>query len=174
MKKATNWAIGGVLFTSVFGTLLHFAFEWSGNNQVVGLFSAVNESIWEHMKLIFFPMVVFALLQNWLANSDWEGYWCQKLKSILVALILIPIIYYTYTGILGESADWFNIMIFFISAATAYRAEAVSFQKGLKCSLSESVSVCILVMLALIFIVFTIAPPEIPLFADPRTGGYGI
>ena len=43
------WQLGGFAFTAVFGTALHFLFDWSGKNTVVGLFSAVNESIWEHM-----------------------------------------------------------------------------------------------------------------------------
>ena len=43
------------------GTLLHFLFDWTGGNAVVALFSAVNESIWEHLKLLFYPMVLFAV-----------------------------------------------------------------------------------------------------------------
>ena len=45
------------IFISVLGVLLHFTYEWSGNNPIVGLFSATNESTWEHLKLLFFPML---------------------------------------------------------------------------------------------------------------------
>lgn len=41
------------IFISVLGVLLHFTYEWAGDNAVVGLFSAVNESTWEHLKLLF-------------------------------------------------------------------------------------------------------------------------
>lgn len=173
MKKPTQWAIGGFLFTSVMGTLLHFAFEWSGNHPIVGLFSAVNESIWEHMKLIFFPMVVYAIIQYRFWQGRGEDYWCEKHVSILIALVLIPLIYYTYTGILGKSVDWFNIAIFFISAGEAYRSEAIRFQKGAVCALSGKASVIVIAVIALLFVFFTFSPPKIPLFADPRTGVYG-
>ena len=149
MKHATYWSIGGFLFTSVLGTLLHFAFEWSGNDPVVGLLSAVNESIWEHMKLIFVPMVVYALIQHRFGQGIGEGYWCEKLRSIMIALILIPVIYYTYTGILGLSADWFNIAIFFISAGIAYRSEAIRFQNRRICPLPETVSVLFVILIGL-------------------------
>ena len=46
------------IFISVLGVLLHFTYEWSGDNAVVGLFSAVNESTWEHLKLLFFPFLL--------------------------------------------------------------------------------------------------------------------
>lgn len=51
------------LFISILGTLLHFTYEWSQNNAIVGLFSAVNESTWEHLKLLFFPMLFLTLFE---------------------------------------------------------------------------------------------------------------
>jgi len=57
-KKLFIW---GFLFMSVIGTLLHFVYEWSGNNSIVRLFAPWNESTWEHMKLLFFPMLALVL-----------------------------------------------------------------------------------------------------------------
>ena len=51
------------IFISVLGVLLHFTYEWSGDNAVVGLFSAVNESTWEHLKLLFFPFLLLTILE---------------------------------------------------------------------------------------------------------------
>jgi hypothetical protein len=36
----------GTVFIVILGSILHFTFEWSGGNPVVGAFSAVNESVW--------------------------------------------------------------------------------------------------------------------------------
>lgn len=44
------------IFIMILGVVLHFTFEWANNNILVGTFSPVNESIWEHLKLLFFPM----------------------------------------------------------------------------------------------------------------------
>lgn len=55
MQVKTRLNLFRFIFISILGVLLHFTYEWSGDNPAVGLFSAVNESTWEHLKLIFFP-----------------------------------------------------------------------------------------------------------------------
>lgn len=166
-----GWQTAGFLFTSVAGTLLHFAYEWSGESSIAGLFSAVNESIWEHMKLIYFPMIVFSLIQRRFVEDS--RFWCIKLAGMLTALMLIPTLYYTYTGALGISADWFNITIFFLVAGMAFYVETKLFQSGVACPVSSWTAAGILLLIGLLFGMFTFYPPHIPLFADPRTGLYG-
>ena len=51
-----NFQIFSTIFVMILGTLLHFTYEWSGGNLLVASFSAVNESTWEHLKLLFYPM----------------------------------------------------------------------------------------------------------------------
>ena len=103
MKKSlTHWQIAGFFFVSVVGTLLHFLFEWSGEGRLVALIAPVNESIWEHMKLVLWPMAVFALVEYRSIGKEIGRFWCAKLKGLLTALLLIPAIYYLYTGALGQ------------------------------------------------------------------------
>lgn len=162
------WQSAGFIFTSIVGTLLHFLFDWTGQNVVAALFSAVNESIFEHMKLLFYPMFAFALIQNRFMGS--ENFWCIKLKGMLLGLGLIPILYYTYTGILGTSADWFNIAIFFLAAGAAFWWEAQLFKKNQACSIN---ALPFILLIAVAFPVLTFYPPHIPFFRDPQTGTYG-
>ena len=54
--------ITGYIAVAILGTLLHFVYEWSGSNMIVGLFSSTNESTWEHMKLAFYPMLIFSII----------------------------------------------------------------------------------------------------------------
>lgn len=163
--------MAGFIFTSIVGTLLHFLFDLTGGNWAAGLVSAVNESIWEHMKLIYVPMVIFAVIEWKFTGKDICGFWCVKLRGILLALILIPVLYYAYTGILGISADWFNIAIFFIAAGAAYRYEAKAERRP--CGMGNKAAVGIILLIGLIFAVLTFFPPHIPLFRDPITGTYG-
>lgn len=155
------------------GTLLHFLFDWTGGNAVVALFSAVNESIWEHMKLLYYPMLMFAFLEYSHWGKEIPGFWCVKLIGILTGLALIPTIYYTYTGILGVSADWLNIAIFFFAAAVAFYAETKLFGRQYPCWLSANKAFVILCMIGVVFTVLTFATPKIPFFQDPLTGTYG-
>ena len=62
-KRLNFWPLAGFLTVSVLGTLAHFAYEWSGKQLLAGAFCAVNESTWEHMKLLFFPALLFTMIQ---------------------------------------------------------------------------------------------------------------
>ena len=172
-KSASFWQMMGFLFTSVLGTFLHFLFDLTGGSVLAALISAVNESIWEHMKLLFYPMVLFALLEYRAWGKNISGFWCVKGKGILLGLTLIPVLYYTYTGILGVSTDWFNITIFFLAAGIAYRWETKAFQKDIPSRIPPRMAVGMILLLALVFTLLTFLPPEIPFFRDPLTGTYG-
>ena len=174
MKKTVKfWQMGGFIFTAVAGTLLHFLFEWTGENGVAALFSAVNESIWEHLKLLFYPMLIFALAEAFFWGRETDSFWCIKLTGALLGLVLIPVLYYTYTGISGVNADWLNITIFFLTAGFVYWVETKLFQRKFSCRLGKRWAIFFLCLIAIVFTVFTFLPPEIPLFRDPVTGTYG-
>lgn len=175
MKKSIScWQFVGFIFTSIAGVLLHFLYDLSNNNFIVGLFSAVNESIWEHMKLLFFPMFLFALVQSHYFDKEYKNFWCVKLLAIPLGVGIIPVIYYTYTGILGVTADWFNITIFFIAAAISYYFETKLLKRENSFCKFPIMALTILCVIGLIFVVLTFIPPQIPLFQDPITKTYGI
>jgi hypothetical protein len=171
--KIGLWQLVGFAVTSLGGTLLHFLYDWLGEAVWIAPFSGVNESTWEHMKLLFWPMLAFAIVQSFFFRSR-QDFWCIKLRGILLGMLLIPVIFYTYNGAVGRSPDWFNIAIFFAAAAGVYLYEARLFEGGrVKCG-SPNRAVAALVGLAVLFAVFTFVTPEIGLFRDPLTGSYGI
>ncbi|MBR2371175.1 MAG: hypothetical protein IKA82_04065 [Clostridia bacterium] len=174
MKKSIGlWQLMGFAVTSLGGTILHFLYEWLGGAVWIAPFSGVNESTWEHMKLIFFPMLIFAAVQSFFFR-DRTDFWCVKLRGIILGIILIPILFYTYNGVVGGSPDWINIAIFFISAAVAYVYETrLLNNEGGRCQYPK-MAVTVLVVIAVLFVVFTFATPEIEIFRDPLTGSYGI
>ena len=165
MKKSISfWQMVGFIATGVGGTLLHFLYDWSGQHPVVGAFSAVNESIWEHMKLLFFPMLVFSLIEYSRIGKDYPNFWCVKLIGTLMGLTVIPVIYYTYTGALGVSADWFNIAIFFIAAAAVYWLETKLLQNSRPRCTFPAVALGTLLLIGVVFVMLTYYPLNLPLF----------
>lgn len=172
--KITSWQTVGFIFTSIAGVLLHFSYDWSNQSPLFAPFSAVNESIWEHMKLLFYPMFVFALIEHAFIGDGYDNFWNVKLIGILLGLILIPVLYYTYTGVSGAFVDWFNIAIFFLAAAASYWSETKLLTGNRNYYLSQSFALFLLCVLAFIFVVLTYIPPHIPLFQDPLSGGYGL
>ena len=167
------WQLVGFAVAVLGGTLLHFLYDLTNKATWIAPFSGINESTWEHMKLLFWPMLIFATVQSFFFKER-EDFWCVKLRGILLGLILIPVIFYTYNGVIGKSPDWINIAIFFVSAATAFLYETRLFNtEKLRCK-SPKLAIAMLSVIALLFVVFTFATPEIGIFKDPLTGTYGI
>ncbi|MBQ7314952.1 MAG: hypothetical protein IJW83_03005 [Clostridia bacterium] len=174
MKRSIGlWQLMGFAVTSLAGTLLHFLYDWTGGSAWVAPFSGVNESTWEHMKLLFWPMFIFAIVQSFFFK-DREEFWCVKLKGALLGLVLIPVLFYTYNGVIGRSPDWINIANFFVSAVIAYIYETRQFNNGTTACKSPKIAFAVLCIIAVLFVVFTFATPEIGIFKDPLTGAYGI
>ena len=174
MKRSIGlWQLSGFAITALGGTLLHFLYEWLGDAWWIAPISGVNESTWEHMKLLFWPMLIFAIVESFFFRER-ENFFCIKLRGILLGISLIPLIFYTYNGVIGKSPDWINIAIFFIAGAIAYAYETVQFIRGTLTCKNPKRAVLILLGVALLFVVFTFLTPEIAIFKDPLTGTYGI
>ena len=174
MKQASSlWQAVGFALVTIGGTILHFLYDWAGGSILVAPFSGVNESTWEHMKLLFWPLFLFALIQR-LFFKDQENYWCVKLAEVLLGLVLIPVLFYTYNGVFGKSPDWINIAIFYISAALVFLFEWWAFKNDWLQYKHPRLAFASICLIGALFVVFTFAPPQIPLFQDPLTGTHGI
>ena len=173
MKRSISlWQFVGFGVVTLGGTLLHFLYDWI-KKPWIAPFSGVNESTWEHMKLLFWPMFLFAVVQSFFF-TDRPDFWCVKLRGILLGLTLIPVLFYTYNGVIGKSPDWINIAIFFLSAALAFLWETRALQTGsVRCTF-PTLAFFALCAIGLLFVVFTFYTPKIPLFLDPLTGTYGL
>jgi hypothetical protein len=125
------------------------------------------------MKLLFWPLLLFAVVQRPFFRNQ-KNYWCVKLAEILLGLLLIPVLFHTYNGVFGKSPDWINITIFYISAALVFLFEWWAFKQDLLQCRYPRLAFVAICMIGVLFVLFTFAPPLIPLFRDPLTGTYGI
>ncbi len=173
-KPIKIWQLFNAAIVTLLGTLLHFLYGLTGDCAWVAPFSAVNESTFEHMKILFFPMLLFAIIEGFFFRDN-KAFWCIKLKGTLLGLILIPILFYTYNGVIGPSPDFVNITIFFLSAGISAIYEARRLQRdNPRCILPPWCAKLGFLLLAAAFALFTFYTPEINLFLDPLTLSYGI
>ena len=170
-KNLSVWQLAGLTFTAVLGTLLHFLFSWT-DLLLFAPIAAVNESTFEHMKILFFPMLIFAVIQSRFYKES--GFWQVKTVGIILGTLLIPFLFYFYNGAFGKSPDWINILIFFLAAGVAYSVEYVLFQRDVFNGKSPVFPIVILSVIAIAFIAFTFFQPPLPIFQDPITKLYGI
>lgn len=172
------WQWMSFAVTALGGTILHFLYDWLGQAMWVAPFSGVNESTWEHMKLLYWPLVLITLAQGlWLKRQGVlpRNFLCAKFLGTLAGLILIPVIYYTYSGCFGKSPDWLNITIFYLCAAAVFRLEAWLFTHWqVKYRQGNSLAIAGFIILAFAFVYYTFCPPFFPLFQDPVSREYGI
>ena len=166
MKRLKLYLILGFLFTAVLGTIWHFLYDWTGRGAIAALFFPVNESTWEHMKLVFFPVLVWSLLLPAGIRKDFPAMRCALLAGGLLGTWLVPVLFYTYSGILGRNLALIDIGIF-------YTAVLAAFWTAWKLRDSERAEkACPLILffsavMLLAFFLFTFAPPDIGLFAKP-------
>ena len=134
MKQLKKYIIIGIIFVLITGTLAHFFYEWTGNNYVTGLFTPVNESVWEHMKLLFFPMLIYLFVVFFKLRSDNPCIISAFCFGILLGTFLIPVFFYAYTSILGRNIFALDVGIFVLSTLIAFYSV---YKLTLSCKLKE-------------------------------------
>ncbi len=168
MKKLRRYITIGILFVIIMGSFAHFLYDLSGNNYIVGLFVPVNESIWEHMKLLFFPMLIYSDFMIFILKKEYPCITSALLFGILTGTMLIPISFYIYTFIIGKDVFILDICIFVLSSIIAFW---LSYKLTQSCKL-ECYTTLLRILVCILFIcfmLFTYYPPGLALFQDPAT-----
>ena len=159
--------ICAAVFTAVCGTLLHFVYGWTGENKAAALISPVNESTWEHLKLLFFPALLSAVAGCLIVDAP--GYMAAKFLGTATGLCSIVIIFYTYSGTLGRNFLLLDILTFYISVGIASELAV----RWCSAALPDAWGWAGFAALAALFLLCTQRPPHIALFRCPVSGGYG-
>lgn len=163
MKGIKSYIIAGIIFVSVLGTLLHFAYDLSGNNFIVGLFTPINESIWEHTKLIYFPMLFYLYISK---KAKHPCTTTAMLFGALSGVLLIISLFYSYSGIIGYNIAIVDISIFYISVIMSFY---IAYKLTLSCKVEKhKVILYVLnIIIILAYVLFTFNAPQIPLLVAP-------
>ena len=167
------WEIAGVFVVFMFGALLHFVFEWSGELAFVGAVASVNESVWEHFKQGFWPMFFYALVEYRYLRIGAGKLLVAKAVAVYLLPIFTGLVFYAYTAVTGEEILLVDIIIFLVAIIigqfVSYRILRMS-QPPRYMVVTAATAI---VLLAVILVVFTYFPPHLPIFMDP-SGSYGI
>ena len=172
MRK--HHTIIGIIFVSVLGTLAHFLYELSSFSTLVGLFTPINESIWEHLKLLFFPVLLFSVIEYFVRNKK-ERFICSRTTALFIGMLFIVIAFYTISGVIGKAYDWVNIAIYYVSVLIVFFGSELLIKncKGLSNS-STVFCLSLLILTAALFFIFTFYTPSLNIFIDPVTKFRGI
>lgn len=173
MDQTTIILICETLAITLIGSLLHFTYEWSGKNKFVAIFSAVNESTWEHIKLALSAIFICTLVDIWWLGGN-PNYWVARSMSFLVPIVVIPIIFYGYTSFTKRPILPVDIGSFVVAAFLSTLLFVAILNTQLVGSFGAIISIVVSVIVIAAYLLLTRFPLHNNfLFKDPITGQYG-
>lgn len=173
-KKVLIYEIVGTVSIIFLGSALHFTYELSGKLAIFGAFSAVNESVWEHLKLAFWPSLIWLLIEYLPLQKATNNFFTAKTLGAYLMVAIIPIVFYSYTSITGGSIFAVDITTFIVAVVVGQIISYNLFKKNQFSRIADKVALVMLAVLGIAFIAFTFYPPQLPIFQDPISKGYGI
>jgi len=175
MKRSIlKWELIGIAVISIVGSVLHFAFELSGNWPPMAVIAAVNESVWEHLKIAFWPALFYTVFEYPFFRGSTKNFVIAKATGIYVMPVAIVVLFYSYTAIIGQEILIVDILIFVVAVALGQLTSYKMLTIGRLPPWLDKVGIVLVILLAVAFGVFTFYPPHLPIFRDALTGTYGI
>ncbi len=167
-------AVGGAAASFGAAVLLHFLWDWSGGYMPVAVFAAVNESVWEHVKILSWPFLFWSIAEYYILRPDVRRLVTARTAGVLTVGVLTVVFFYVYSGILGYNVPWVDI-----SAAALWllAGELVSMRVLNSREQIEKywlIPAAVMTLVVVMLLCFTASAPHIGLFADPDTGLYGL
>ncbi len=173
-----RWEMWGILFIVLLGALLHFTFEFSGGWRPLGIISAVNESVWEHLKLAFWPALFWTIIE-WLClrrpkTDNHTNLLLAKAVGAYIMSAVIVVIFYSYTAFTGDSILAVDLSSFVIAIVIGQFVSYWLWRSRSSAQPPTWLGLAMFTIGILLFAIFTFYQPHVGLFQDSPTGGYGI
>ncbi|MEG0510532.1 MAG: DUF6512 family protein [Clostridia bacterium] len=154
-----------LFFLLLYGTFFHYVYDAIGSNLIINMFVPINESVWEHMKMLFYPSLAFFLL-NYMDNTG-STYIVSYVTGVTFSIVFCIVSYYIYDRFFPGISEVLNIVFYYISFASIfgimyvmnYVLEPLSDDFNFICEI-------ILISYVCIFCFYTYLPPNLDLFLD--------
>ncbi len=171
-SKVLSWHMHGMWVVIVLGFIFHFAFDLLNRPGFLAVFFPVNESVWEHLKLGLWPVILMGLFEFLTIRSVANNI----IHAVLLRFFLINgtvlIVFYTYTFFLGHSIVLVDILVYMVGVIVGQRSALRLFSSR---SLPWSwLSLLLMSLIVLLFGWFSYEPLHQPIFMDSRTGQFGM
>ena len=174
LKFFSKESLIDIIVICIIGTVLHFTFEFSGKNILVALFSAVNESVWEHIKIAVWAIYIVSLIKMAIKEERECNLWSSLFFKVLTVVILIPALYYLYKAIFIVENLIVDMSIFYISVIISRLVEVIVQNKIRISAKVEDVYKYLNLGIIIMFVIFTFLPPKLDIFKDKRKNTFGI
>ena len=169
-----KYLLWGIPFIFAVGTALHYLYELTGKNILAACIAPVNESVWEHTKMLCLPTLFWwGRYYKKHRSKVHAGRWmCGTLAALCAAMGSVPAMYYLYTGVLGRHFLAVDISLLALAAAIGQTVGKHVYKHSTNAK-SPFTAMAVIVSVLAVVVFFTFHPPRLPLFRDKSTGLYG-
>lgn len=174
MSSLKKWRFAGIITIISLGFLLHYVYPWTDASKIVGLFVPVNESVWEHLKLGYWSVVLFSIAEYLQLKNSVNNYYLAKLIGVLTLEITILLIFYGYTFIAGENIFLMDISSYVMGVVVCQHLTYNLFQLKQFPKFFDRISPVAFIAIGILFGVTTCYPPHAVIFMDNSTKTFGI
>lgn len=172
-KKIFLWEFVGLIGVIMLWTFLHTCYKTTGISGVC-LISAVNGSIWEHVKIAFFSLLALYIVEAFFIARYCKNFWYGKMIGLVLVIIITLGLVYLLSNVVGLSIEVADVIAgilgFFVSQIVSYRI----LLSEVNHSRYESIYMSVVIILIIPFFVFTFYPIQHTIFKDLSTNAYGI
>lgn len=172
-KTFLRLEIAGPVIVFTIASLLHFIYRLSPN-VLTSLFGAVNESIWEHIKIFTIACIFYAFVELLWAKPDFKRFVVAKTVGVIVQGAFIPLAYYTFSIFLKKPVLIVDLLIGFTASVLGFLVSYRLYSGNRKIEKYFLTSLMFLFLILMSLLCFTYFPPEAELFRDVITGEYGV
>lgn len=174
LKNFKILSVVGFFVISIIGTILHFTYDLSNGNLIVATFSAVNESVWEHLKIAVMPLLLWTIIELFVLKYRPDNLWTSLLAKVIANMFLIVILFYTSLLITKTHNTVISISIFYFSILISQMIGVIVMNMRKVNVNIEEISKYAVIFIFLLFVFFTFLPPKAGLFKDEATQTYGV
>jgi len=159
MSRPFTKLIAAFVVTTLAGAALHFLYELFPN-VLTAIFSPMNESVWEHLKIIFWPYLAAALILN---RRKGESLVPALAALLLICALMLLTSYLYYVVWFGDN-EAFGPVSFVLLMVLGFSLPSMIWRVAVM-RWSDLVYPAVIVLAAAL-VLFTFLPPDHVLFAD--------
>lgn len=171
LKKTRIYAVIGIFLLSF---ICHFVFDLFPN-VLFSIFFPVNESIWEHMKILFTATLLYSFIDKIILkklNVNYNNYCLQLFISAFISIPIYLIIYLPIYNFIGENMFVSIFLLLIVYIIMQYISYKIMQKKETK--IPNYIFSILIILTYIIFIYLTYNPPQNYIFYDSENEIYGI
>lgn len=172
--KLRNIKLIAILGTFLISFLSHFIYKFFPNI-LFSFFFPVNESIFEHMKIIYTSTLIYSIIDHLLIKKNKISYHNYLLQLAFISILSIPLYLTMYLPIYHQIGEHLIIsLLLLIITYTIAQLLSYTLADFPPIKNQQYIAIFLIIITYIIFIILTYSPPHIPLFYDTLNNHYGI